>query len=72
MSSVAPLVPRRPKLDGGITFAQAMEAHRLFNEGSLAVPTVAYRMGIDYGVMCNVLFGKHWPAARDRWSGSPQ
>lgn len=71
MSAVVQLVPRRPALDGGVTFEQAMEAHRLLNEESLAVPTIAHRMGIDYEVMCKLLYGKHWPAARDRWSGDP-
>jgi hypothetical protein len=71
MSAVSKLVPRQQKLDGGVTFDQAMEAHRLFNECNLAVPTVAHRMGINYEVMCKLLYGKYWPAASDRWSGAP-
>ena len=65
------LSPRKVALSGGVTFAQAMEAHRLSNEESLAVPTIANRMGIDYKIMCQLLYGIYWPAARDRWTGDP-
>ena len=68
MSAVVQMVHQRPGLDGGVTFAQAMEAHRLSNEEVLAVPTIAHHMGIDYEVMCKLLYGIYWPAARDRWS----
>jgi hypothetical protein len=68
VSAVATLIPRQAELDGGVTFAQAMEAHRLSNEESLAVPSVAHRMGINYEVMCKLLYGLHWPAAHYRWS----
>lgn len=62
-------MPQAGKMDGGVTFAQAMEAHRLWNEENLAAPTVAHRMGIDYKIMCKLLYGHIWPAAHARWSG---
>lgn len=67
--TVATLKPAGPVLlQSGVSYEQAMEAHRLSNEESLAVPTIAERMGIDFEVMCKLLYGRIWPAAYQRWS----
>ena len=67
MSAVAMLTAKNPVLQGGLTFAQAMEAHRISNEESLSVPAVAQRMGVDVETMSKLLYGTIWRAARDRW-----
>ena len=66
-AALAMLTPKSPVLQSGVTFEQAMEAHRLFNEELIAVPSVAHMMGIDYEIMCKLLYGTIWRAAKDRW-----
>ena len=60
-------LPARHDAQGGVTYAQAMEAFERFFAASLAVPTIAAEMGIPFDAACRVLDGAVWPAARQYW-----
>lgn len=57
----------RGGLQGGVTYAQAMEAFERYFAAAQAVPTIAVEMGIPFNAACQVLDGKAWPAARQYW-----
>lgn len=57
-------LPVKPVVQSGITYAQAIEVFTRFCTNSEAAPTVAVRMGLSYKLVCDVLDGKVWPAAR--------
>ena len=51
----------------GVTLKQAHEVFRRFCEQLQAAPTVAAETGIEYETVCDVLYGKVWPQARQQW-----
>lgn len=57
----------------GVTYEQAMKVCRDFlcvaddGSGGKAAPTIAAETGIPYGLVCDILAGKVWPAARAYW-----
>lgn len=51
----------------GVTLDQAHEVFRRYFEQNQAVPTVATEMKIDYKLACDIIDGKVWPQARQRW-----
>jgi hypothetical protein len=51
----------------GVTLDQAHEVFSRYFEQNQAVPTVAAEMGIEYKTACDVMDGKAWPQARQRW-----
>jgi len=51
----------------GVTLNQAHEVLQRYFEQNQAVPTVAAEMGIEYKLACDIMDGKVWPQARQRW-----
>jgi len=55
--------------DGGVTFEQACEIHRLCQEDMLTASQIARVTGIVLALVCGVLVGKHFPGALRQWKG---
>jgi hypothetical protein len=51
----------------GVTLVQAHEVFRRFCNQLQAAPTVAAETGIEYETVCDILYGKVWPQARQQW-----
>ena len=64
---LAPLRIKHPAMQGGITYAQAMEVIELYCAKGMAAPSVAHEMSLGFEVVCGVLDGKIWPQARQFW-----
>jgi hypothetical protein len=56
-----------PEKRQGVTLKQAHEVFRRFCEQLQAAPSVAAETGIEYKTVCDVLYGKVWPQARQQW-----
>lgn len=56
-----------PRLERGVSLDQAHEVFRRYFEQNQAVPTIAAEMGVDYRLACDIMDGKVWPQARERW-----
>lgn len=54
-------------LQQGTTLHQAHDVFRRFCEQLQAAPTVAAETGIEYETVCDILYGKVWPQARQQW-----
>ena len=57
----------KPEQRQGVTLKQANEIFFRFCEQLQAAPTVAAETGIEYETVCDVLYGKVWPQARQQW-----
>lgn len=64
---LASLRIKHPAMQGGITYAQAMEVIERYCAKGKAAPSVAREMSLDIDVVCDVLDGKIWPQARQFW-----
>lgn len=53
--------------DGGITFDQATEIHRLHHEDCLTATQITRVTGIRLAVVVDVLVGRYFPMAARRW-----
>lgn len=56
-----------PEPHQGVTLMQAHDVFRRFCEQLQAAPTVAAETGIEYETVCDILYGKVWPQARQQW-----
>lgn len=53
--------------DAGVTFEQAMEVHRLFQEDFLTAAQIARYTGIGEKLVGGILTGRHFPGAAKHW-----
>lgn len=54
-------------LSGGVTFEQAVEIHRLFQEDFLSLTQIVNVTGIPMAMVCGVLTGRYFPGALKSW-----
>jgi hypothetical protein len=61
---------QRPLVSGlsdGVTFEQAVEIHRLFQEDFLSSTQIVNITGIPIAMVCGVLTGRYFPGALKSW-----
>ena len=51
----------------GVTLLQAHDVFRRYGVQLQSAPTVATQTGIEYKTVCDILYGKVWPQARQQW-----
>ena len=57
------------KPSDGISFDQACEIHRLYQEDMLTASQIAHVTGISLALVSGVLVGKYFPGALKQWKG---
>lgn len=58
-------------VDGGISFDQATEIHRLLHEDCLTATQIARATGISLAMVSGVLIGRYFPGAQKQLTRRP-
>lgn len=57
----------KPMTDGGLTFDQAMELHRLHHECCMSYSQISRSTGLNPAMVMGVLTGRYFPGAAKQW-----